>query len=177
MSRLTRVRAIGMVLCLVLSTVLATSQETSEGPPGKQPVRSLKLPASLGPLQVIVFRVKVKEESKSKLEKLFLEEVLPYARRSTKIVKIRTYAKLVGGDFTYIVEVELKPNVPLTFGTVFEVLGNGRTAEEATKLINYLASFLQESSSSVVLYRPDLSISRSNAFVYRGSIPEKGVRQ
>jgi len=113
----------------------------------------------------MLFKIKVRETSKSELEEFLKKEILPYAIRSNKIKGVKTYAKLIGGDFTYVAQVEIQPGVPLSFGTVFDILSDGRTAEQATNTINHLAGLFEESSSSVILYRPDLSISRE-AFGY-----------
>jgi AraC-like DNA-binding protein len=164
-----RIKELGITsiaLAFLFSSILAAAQQAPKKTrqPAK-PISALKLPTSLGPSQIILFKIKVRETSKSELEGLLKKEVLPYVIRSNKITGVKTYAKLIGGDFTYVAQVEVKPGVPLSFGTVFEILSDGRTAQQATNAINHLASFFEESSSSVILYRPDLSISRE-AFGY-----------
>jgi hypothetical protein len=169
---------VAVLLFSVLPSILGAAQEKrqkqSSQPRQSAPPIRLVLPS--GPPQVMFFQVTVSESSKAEVEELFRREVLPYVLKSPKILAIKTYAKLIGENFTYMVEVDLKPGVPLTYGTVFEVLSNGKTAEQTFATINRLASFFHESTSSVVLYRPDLSISRSSGLGYRSPAAEKGAQ-
>jgi hypothetical protein len=152
--------AIATVTMACLLFCLPVEAQQAPKAPARETKGAIKLPAAAGPSQVVLFNIKVKEASKSEVETFFRKELLPYAVKSDKIARIRTYAKLIGSDFTYVVLVEVKPGVPLTFGSLIEILSDGRTAEQTSSTINRLAAFFKESSSSVILYRPDLSVSR-----------------
>jgi hypothetical protein len=159
-ARLHKVAIAAFVVVVCLPVGARAQQASKRTDQTATPRRAVKLPPPLGPSQIILFKIKVAESSKADLETFFKSEVLPSLIKSSKIRAVKTYAKLVGGDFTYIAQVEIKPGVPLTFGTVVDILSNGRTAQDTNATINRLAGFFGESSSSLVLYRPDLSISR-----------------
>lgn len=122
---------------------------------------NLKIPSSPGPSQYVLFTGKIKESSSKELEKFFRGEMLPIISKNENILGIDTYTNVVGcKDFKYVVLLKIKPNVSLSFDTVFEVFSNGRTAEESFATINNFAEFFESSSTSIILYRPDLSMSR-----------------
>lgn len=125
---------------------------------------SLKIPSSLGPSQYVLFTGKIKESSSKELEKFFREEMLPIISKNENILGFDTYTNVIGcNDFKYVVLLKIKPNVSLSFDTVFSVFSNGRTPEESFATINHFAKFFEGSSTSIILYRPDLSMSRGPA--------------
>lgn len=131
-------------------------QQKSKGCPD-----NLKIPLSTGQPQYVLFKGKVKEKRVKKLEKFFKEEILPVITKDENILEIETYTNVFGcDDFKYVVLLKIKPEVSLSFDTVRNVFSNSKTIEESFKLINCLAGFFESSSTSIVLYRPDLSISR-----------------
>lgn len=121
----------------------------------------LKIPASSGPSQYVLFTGKIKESSSKELEKFFQEEMLPVINKNENILGIDTYTNIVGcNDFKYIVLLKIKPNVSISFDTARAVFSTGRTTEEAFATINRFAKFFESSATSIVLYRSDLSMSR-----------------
>jgi hypothetical protein len=122
---------------------------------------NLKIPASLGTSQYVLFKGKIKESSSKELETFFREKMLPIISKNENILGVDTYTNIIGcNDFKYVVLLKIKPNVPLSFDTVFKVFSNGRTAEESFATINRFAKFFESISTSVILYRSDLSMSR-----------------
>ena len=125
---------------------------------------SLKIPPSLGHPQFVLFTGKIKESSSKALEKFFREEMLPIISKNENILGFDTYTNVIGcNDYKYVVLLKIKPNVSLSFDTVFEVFSNGRTAEESFATINRFANFFESISTSIILYRHDLSMSRGTA--------------
>lgn len=144
--------------------VIQTQQKQQQSKCCQEPTccaDNLKIPASLGPSQYVLFTGKIKESSSKELEKFFREEMLPVIAKNENILGFDTYTNVVGcNDFKYVVLLKIKPNVSLSFDTVFKVFSNGRTTEEAFSTINHFAKFFESSSTSIILYRSDLSMSR-----------------
>ncbi|MCF6158685.1 MAG: hypothetical protein E3K32_08970 [wastewater metagenome] len=122
---------------------------------------NLKLPSATGRPQYVLFKGKVKEKSVRKLEKFFREEVMPVIARDENILGLETYTNVFGcDDFKYVVLLKIRPDVSLSFDAVLNVFSRSKTMEESFKMINRLAGFFESSSTSIILHRPDLSISR-----------------
>ena len=149
-----------LMIAVVLISLLSVSVVMSQKPESR--TGTLKMPTA-GRSQHILFTGKVKEGSVKELQQFFLSEMMPILRESNQIKRLDTYANVVGDDFKFVAVLELGPNVPISFDTAFKVFSNGRTPEQALATINRFASFFEASSTSIILYRPDLSISRDTA--------------
>lgn len=122
---------------------------------------SLKIPPLLGRPQFVLLTGKVKELSVEVLEKFFREKMLPIISKNENILGVDTYTTIIGcNDFQYVVLLKIKPHVSSSFDTVFKVFSIGRTPEEDFATINRFAKFFESFSTSIILYRPELSMSR-----------------
>lgn len=131
-------------------------QQKSKGCPD-----SLKLTSATGRTQYVLFKGKVKEKSVKELESFFREEVMPVIAKDENILGLETYTNVLGcDDFKYVVLLKIKPDVSLSYDTLVNVFSRSKAIEESFKMINRLAGFFESSSTSIILYRPDLSISR-----------------
>lgn len=138
----------------------AMKQQEEQKKPQDYP-DSLKLPSAMGRPQYILFKGKVKEGRVKELEKFFQAEIMPVIAKDENVLEIETYTNVFGcDDFKYVVLLKIKPDVSLSYDTVVNVFSRSKPIEESLKMINRLAGFFESSSTSIILYRPDLSISR-----------------
>lgn len=155
-------RRVGGILFAVLVTVISATpgnqaQEKQQSPKASQ--IPLKTPRG-GPSQHILFTGKIREASLGEFKKFFRTELMPLILNSSNILRVDTYTNVIGGDYKFVVLLEVRGGVPLSHDTAVAILSNGRSPQEALKMLDRFASFFEATSTSVILYRPDLSLSR-----------------
>lgn len=162
---------LSILLLLLPCLAIAQTQERMAGKPSQ-----MMLPPPADPGTKVLVTVRVPHRQVAEFKALFKESVLPMAGGSREIRRLETYGAVIGADFTFVMMLELAPRTSVSdFGDLIEIFSRGRHPEEALKMLHRLADFFQETSSSIVQYRPDLSIDRSVAGVAN---PEgKGGRQ
>ncbi|MBX6314083.1 MAG: hypothetical protein IRY99_14390 [Isosphaeraceae bacterium] len=127
-----------------------------------------------GAPQCLIFMGKVKEASTGKLESFFKKEVMPTLSKDGRVLSIDTHRVIVGSDLTYIVLLKIKPDVPLTFDTAFQVLANGRTPQEALEVLDRFAGFFDTGTTITTLHRSDLSLFRGAGMLAGAQGPALG---
>lgn len=148
-------------ILLVQGSPKETMEQSKEQQKSKEYPDSLKLPSATGRPQYVLFKGKVKEKSVKELESFFREEVMPVIAKDENILGLETYTNVLGcDDFKYVVLLKIKSEVLLSYDTLVNVFSRSKPIEESFKLINRLAGFFESNSTSIILYRPDLSICR-----------------
>lgn len=142
---------------LLLSGLLAASvlsQELSkEG--------RVRLPPVSEASQYVMLTAEVKTDQADELKTFVKGEFLPAVGASRQIVSVRTFTTVIGKNPGFVALFELRSSVPLTVDTAAEVLSaDGSAMDEGFAKLERLAEMLDTYTTSIVAYRPDLSVSR-----------------
>ena len=95
----------------------------------------------------------------AEVEAFFQREIVPALGRDARVGDVATFAD--DGSSTYAVVLDLKTVDLPRLSLALDILGTGRSPDEAQRLIDEAASLFSVSTARELLIRPDLTIERS----------------
>lgn len=147
-----------LVILLIILSLLATTRATSaEGQ--RVPSAAGKTASFSQDPQRILLIGRVSPASLAKVESFIRSEILPAIGKSGRVVSVKSYTSLIGGEPMVAALVELNTIETLSASSALDILSAGEGSGKANELVRKLSSFFDSGSTALMIYRPDLSLS------------------
>lgn len=152
------------VLVLLILSILFLPQEKQKSAQASEEfslqaqTKQNKLRPTKGPSMHVLLQGIIKPSKAPKFESFFQEKIKPVLERNKDVLKVFTYNVIIGEDLRYIMLLELPSNCSISYNRALKAFAEVYTPEESLRLVYELSDFFDSYSTSIIDYRPGLSI-------------------